>query len=83
MLTCRDVTRLVSESLDRELPPLLRFRLRLHLVLCLFCRRFERQMLALRALAREVAAGEADGPGLPEAAKERIRGRLRGEQAQP
>lgn len=58
MLSCKEVSRLVSESLDRELPWGQRVSLHLHLLLCSLCSRFRRQMLFLQRAAR--AFGEAD-----------------------
>lgn len=59
MLTCKEATRLVSESLDRELSFRQRFGLRVHLLLCHFCRRYKRQLLFLQSLMQTY--GEADG----------------------
>lgn len=53
MLTCKEVTHLVSESLDRELPFPKRVGVRLHLAMCKFCRRYRRQMLFLRKACRD------------------------------
>lgn len=61
MLSCKEVSRLVSESLDRELPLRQRISLRLHLLLCSLCSRFHRQMLFLQDAARAFGAtAEAD-----------------------
>ena len=78
MPNCREVTRLVSEGLDRELPFLSRLSLRLHLVMCGGCRRFARQLRFLHEAVRQhVAAGQpADAAVLSAEAKERIRQRL-------
>lgn len=43
MLSCREATRLMSDSLDQELPWSKRARLKIHLALCKHCRRFEEQ----------------------------------------
>lgn len=48
MLTCREVARLISESLDEELPFRQRLSMRLHLLMCSLCSRFRRQMLFVR-----------------------------------
>lgn len=64
MLTCKDASRLVSEALERKLGFREWLGLRFHLLLCEACRRFERQMVALhrvlRELARRAASGEID-----------------------
>jgi len=59
--TCREVTRLVSESMDRDLPFRQRFSLRLHLLMCSLCSRFRRQMLFLREAAHLFAAASEEG----------------------
>lgn len=50
MLTCRDISKLVSESLDRDLPLRFRVELRLHLMMCGFCRAYKKQSLSLRKM---------------------------------
>ena len=48
MITCEEASRLISESLDRELPLGTRIALRIHLLMCKLCPRFLRQMLFLK-----------------------------------
>ncbi len=50
--TCREVHRLVSEGLDRDLSLVERLRMRLHLVVCDACTRFNGQMSLLRQAMR-------------------------------
>jgi len=53
MLSCKEVSRLVSQGLDRRLGVLERLRLRLHLAICDGCTNFSKQMAFLRkALSR-------------------------------
>lgn len=47
-LDCRAVVRLISDGLDRALPPAERARLRLHFVMCEACRHVDEQMQFLR-----------------------------------
>ena len=42
--TCKETVRLVSESHDRKLVAREWARLRLHVMFCSFCRRYERQL---------------------------------------
>lgn len=56
LLTCRETTRLVSQGLDRELGFGERVALRLHLAICVGCRRAGAQMRFLRKAVREVAS---------------------------
>ena len=53
MLSCKQVTRMVSQGLDRDLGFTERVRLRVHLAICDGCTNFSRQMAFLRkAMAR-------------------------------
>jgi hypothetical protein len=61
MLSCKEVSRLVSESLDHELPFGQRFSLRLHLLMCSLCSRFRRQILLLRRAARSFGKAGEEG----------------------
>jgi hypothetical protein len=73
--SCRDLVRLTSEDCERQLPALLRWRVRLHRAFCKFCRRYAAQLRFLRtALRRFPAEAEAS---LPEETRDRIKQRLR------
>jgi hypothetical protein len=81
MLTCQDASRLVSEGQERPLRFGERWGLRLHLWICVNCRRFERQIHSLRRALRKLARhAETDtqGPDLTPEARERIRSALSG-----
>ncbi len=63
MLSCKEISHLVSESLDRKLPFHQRLQVRLHLLMCQFCSRFRKQLLFLRDAARHyLLAGEETEP---------------------
>ena len=51
-LSCQQASRLVSESMDRRLSRWERVSLRIHLVICSYCRRVRRQLDWLRRAAR-------------------------------
>jgi len=74
MLSCKDVTKLLSESMDRSLPLGKRVGVRFHLLICRFCARYDRQLLLIRETVRRLATTE-DIPGetLSAEARERIR----------
>jgi hypothetical protein len=55
MLSCKEVTRLVSQGLDRRLPFGRRVALRVHLAICDGCTNFTRQMDFLRKAVRRLA----------------------------
>jgi hypothetical protein len=60
--TCKEVHRLVSEGMDRELSLVERTRVRLHLVVCTACTRFNSQMDLLRRAMRIMPPGEDGKP---------------------
>lgn len=63
MLSCKEVTRLVSQSQDRSLGLRERVALRLHFALCKGCRNVERQVGFLRrAVARLGEHGDTAEP---------------------
>jgi hypothetical protein len=82
MLSCKDVTQLISASMDTSLPIGKRIGMRLHLLICKFCSRYERQLLLIRETIRRFAATVEkpvglSGETLSEEARERIRNSLR------
>ena len=82
MLACKDATQIISLSMDRSLPIVTRIRLRLHLRICKWCARYERQLLLIRKTLRRLdAAGDRPegraGETLSEDARERIKKSLR------
>ncbi|GBH23905.1 zf-HC2 domain-containing protein [Burkholderia vietnamiensis] len=60
---CKDVTRLLSDALDRPLTLHERMRVRMHLPGCSGCRAYRRQIAVLRVAARAAAGGEGGAPG--------------------
>ena len=53
MLNCREITERASDFLDATLPWHVRLQVRLHLMMCRFCREYVRQMtLVVRSLRR-------------------------------
>lgn len=62
MISCREVSRLVSASLDRPLTLRERFRLKLHVWRCGPCGNFAGQMRLMRAAMRRLVGAE-EPPG--------------------
>ena len=60
MLSCREVTRLVSESLDRELPLRQRVSMKMHFMMCKLCSRYNKQLANLREAVRLYSRREED-----------------------
>ena len=77
MLSCKDTTLLISESMDRTLPLGRRLAKRLHLLMCVLCARYERQLFMMREVLQRAGADEDPlGPDeitLSPEAKERIK----------
>ena len=76
MLTCRDVSRLVSDAMDRELPLTARIRVRMHLLLCPPCKRYEDQVHLLRQTARHLYRHVTEGVEGSVALSDEARGRI-------
>lgn len=79
MLTCKEASRLLSQSMDQPLPRLKRMELRLHVWMCSACSNFEKQLLFLRRAAQRLDDGESqtNQGGLSREARERIRKAVR------
>ena len=82
---CHEVTRLLSQGMDRPLPWATRLRLRVHLLSCVWCRRYARQLRRLRVFSRAFPTlGSAHaGPGLPASARARMKAALQSESELP
>ncbi len=80
MFNCKEVSKHVSEAMDRCLPLHQRMMIRMHLAMCRFCRRTSRQMQCLRDIARDPRLQEAgmdESVSLSPEACERIKENLR------
>jgi hypothetical protein len=78
MLSCKEVSRLLSLSMDQSLPRMKRMELRLHLWLCSACSNFDNQMKFLRkAINRLDDERPSDQAGLSNEARERIKKAVR------
>ena len=80
--SCNSITEIVSESMERRLTIAERLRVRLHFMICVWCARYQSQLLALRESLRLRASQiEKDEslPSLSPEARERIRKSLKGE----
>jgi hypothetical protein len=68
------MARLASESLDRDLGPLERFALRSHVLYCVACRRYLRQVRLMKcALRRHATDPSWSGAVLPDDVRARIK----------
>lgn len=62
MLTCQQVTRLLSEAQDRKLRLREKLPLNLHLMMCSGCDNFRQQLDFLRQACRQYPAIHPDSP---------------------
>jgi hypothetical protein len=72
---CHDITRLLSQSMDQRLPLVTRLSIRLHFVICIWCKRYAQQLAIIRKLSRSIPEdlkGIPTAP-LPQGARKRIR----------
>lgn len=79
MLTCKEVSKLISDSLERKLPLRQRISVHLHLMMCNMCRSYRRQILALRQLISRYADTDTtgyEGLRLPDDVRKRIKQKL-------
>ena len=81
---CSEITRMASASMDEDLPLSTRLRFKLHLAMCVLCRRFTEQLRFIRDTLRrhpEKLDHSAPSPskGLSPEAKARISNSLSGE----
>ena len=85
MLSCKQASQIISQSLDRPLMMRERFALKLHLLICKYCKRFSQQLQTLRvAIKTMVSSIESNNSiEMPLAAKKRIADRVDANRAQP
>ena len=59
---CKEVSRMISEGLNRTLPPAEPERLRRHFVICQTCRTVDEQMAFLTRAMQRLGNGESPDP---------------------
>jgi hypothetical protein len=76
---CAEMSRLSSQALDRKLSLGVRMRMRLHFLVCTWCRRYAKQLRFLHKTAPRLHEQTVESParGLSPEARERIRKRVR------
>ena len=74
MLSCKQASQLISQSLDRSLTLRERFALQLHLIVCKYCKQFSQQLQTLRVALKQMTSSieNDDTIEMPSAAKKRI-----------
>ena len=74
MLSCKNASQIISQSLDRPLTIRERFALQLHLLICKYCKRFSQQLQTIRVNLKLTASAieNDDTIKMPASAKQRI-----------
>ena len=80
--SCKEATRLQSESMDRNLSAWEQMGLRIHLLLCKWCRRYRQQLGVLRSAAHQCDEHQLTkrSDGLSTEARERIKQKIKASQ---
>jgi hypothetical protein len=76
---CREVVRLLSQSMEVKLPITTRAKLRFHYLICVSCQRYEKQLQTIRKIASSLPE-HVDGlclETLSDSSKERLKQALR------
>ena len=75
---CREMVRILSQSMDEPLPLMMRIKKRMHFLICCWCQRYEEQLRYMRDTARQFPehADEASDAPLSAEARQRIKQRL-------
>ncbi len=77
IFSCKQISRLISESMDRRLPLSTRMGIRFHLMMCTLCRRYRKQLLFIRSLLQTNKTDEEFFcQSLPDDARKRIAKKL-------
>lgn len=79
--SCREMTRLLSDAMDRPLPWKTRVKMRVHFLICKWCERYKNQLRFLREAVRrhpeQISSDDVATPRLSSDAKDRLKSRLR------
>src|ERR1700741_4611048 len=75
---CREMVRILSQSMDEPLPISMRIKKRIHYLICCWCQRYEEQLHYMRKTAQAFPehVDKVSDVSLPSAAKDRIRQQL-------
>ncbi len=75
---CREMVRILSQSMDEPLPLMMRIKKHLHFLICCWCQCYEEQLRYMGDTARQFPehADEASDEPFPAEARERIKQKL-------
>ncbi len=64
MISCRDIAKLSSQYLDQDLPLMTRMRIKIHLMMCVHCHRFMKQLQATINAVKHLKEPEITHPDI-------------------
>jgi hypothetical protein len=75
---CREMVRILSQSMDEPMPLVMRIKKRLHFLICCWCQRYEEQLVYMCQTARRFPehADQASSAEFSSEARERIRQKI-------
>jgi len=75
---CREMVRILSQSMDEPMPLMMRIKKRIHFLICCWCQRYEEQLTYIHQTARQFPehADDASDAEFSSEARERIRRKL-------
>ncbi len=75
---CREMVRILSQSMDEPMPLMMRIKKRIHFLICCWCQRYEEHIRYIRDTASRFPehSDEASGASFPPEAKQRIKQKL-------
>jgi hypothetical protein len=75
---CREMVRILSQSMDEPMPLMVRIKKRLHFLICCWCQRYEAQLRYVRETVRKFPdhADEASSVEFSPEARDRIKQKL-------
>jgi hypothetical protein len=76
---CREVVKLLSQSMEVKLPVATRIKIQFHYLICIWCYRYGKQLHALRKIASSLPehVDDCSQETLPDSSKERMKQVLR------
>ena len=72
-ITCKDLSRLASEAMDRDLSWWERVCMKMHLWVCKNCQRYVKHLAFLRKAAGEAGEVTSQSPTMPDDVRERMK----------
>jgi hypothetical protein len=81
LFSCKQISRLISDSMDRQLPLTTRMGIRFHLMMCALCRHYRKQLLYIKNILHNTPdPQDLSCQALSEHARQRIEQRLKEKQ---